>query len=308
MSLASLAQTAICAVSHAHGLFLGFDLLDHAEAAAARCAIGELAARLDDWVLSVPAARNCWAIAVGSEAWLELVGTDAPRELQPFPHFEDARYPMPVTPHALFIHLRSERHDLCHQAGQLAQSILARQFVLADCTAGFRYLDSRDLTGFVDGTENPPPEERPEVALVDDDGAFNGGSYLHVQRYVHDLRNWERLPVAEQEGMVGRSKADDIEMDDAVKPAGAHIARVVIEEDGEELEIVRQSLPYGQPGAEQGLFFVSYCKTPRHFNLMLARMNARSEGEGDHLLRFSRAVSSAAYFAPPMALLRAWAG
>ncbi|WP_265583907.1 Dyp-type peroxidase [Chitinimonas koreensis] len=214
---------------------------------------------------------------------------------------------MPATPHAVFIHLRSERHDLCFAAGEAVRRALEGLFALAEAVPGFRFLDSRDLTGFVDGTENPSPEARPEVALVDDDGAFDGGSYLHVQRFVHDLPRWRTLTDAEQEAIVGRTKADDVELDEAVMPPTAHVARVVIEEDGEELEIVRQSLPYGTVGGEQGLMFLSYCKTPTRFTRMVERMNTRRDGYDDHLLRFTRAVSGAAYFVPPRAMLDAWA-
>ncbi|WP_028445711.1 Dyp-type peroxidase [Chitinimonas koreensis] len=307
MSHAALAQTAICPPIHAHALFLAFDPAPGAEPRLARRALGRLGPLLDDWAAAGVAARNAWAVGVGSEHWAALGGLPAPRELAPFPQFADAIHPMPATPHAVFIHLRSERHDLCFAAGEAVRRALEGLFALAEAVPGFRFLDSRDLTGFVDGTENPSPEARPEVALVDDDGAFDGGSYLHVQRFVHDLPRWRTLTDAEQEAIVGRTKADDVELDEAVMPPTAHVARVVIEEDGEELEIVRQSLPYGTVGGEQGLMFLSYCKTPTRFTRMVERMNTRRDGYDDHLLRFTRAVSGAAYFVPPRAMLDAWA-
>jgi putative iron-dependent peroxidase len=306
MSVADLAQSAICPASHAHGLYMAFDRPATVGSAAARQALAALAAVLDDWRQLDHGARSCWAIGIGANDWNALVGHARPALLAGFPAFDDAVHPVPDTPHALFLHLRSERQDLCFAAGETARHALAGMFVLAEATPGFRYLDSRDLTGFVDGTENPTLDERPDVALVDDDGDFNGGSYLHVQRFVHDLPKWHQLPVATQEHIVGRSKQDDVELDDAEKPASAHIARVVIEEDGEELAIVRQSLPYGAVGGEQGLMFISYCKTPDTFTQMLMRMVTEREGPADNLLRFTRAVSGGAYFVPPRAMLASW--
>lgn len=305
MSIADLAQSAVCADSHAHGLFLWFDLIGEADGALAT--LSSLAAQLDQWRELDARARCCWAIGIGTEHWQAMTGAPRPAALTAFPQFADAVHLAPDTPHALFVHLRSERHDLCFAAGETVRQALAGHFALIEAIPGFRYLDSRDLTGFVDGTENPAIDERPGVALVDDDGVFNGGSYLHVQRFVHDLPEWQQLAVSAQEQVIGRSKQDDVELDDADKPESAHIARVVIEENGEELAIVRQSLPYGTVGGDQGLVFISYCKTPETFSRMLMRMVTEREGPSDHLLRFTRAVSGGAYFVPPRALLARWA-
>ena len=307
MSLLDLAQTAICAASHAHGGYLSFDL-SGPHSLAARKALAQLAEQLDAGAGEGADARNCWAIGIGADVWPLLVGDAGPAELAPFPAFDDAIHANPVTPHAVFVHLRSDRHDACFIAGELAQQALAGYFALVDARSGFRYRDSRDLTGFVDGTENPAQDERPAAALLDDGSPYAGGSFLHVQRYVHDLAKWRRTPVATQERTIGRTKQDNVEMDDDIKPPTSHIARTVIEEDGEELEILRQSLPYGEVGAEQGLMFLSYCKTPTIFTRMLERMVTRRDGHSDHMLHFTTAVTGAAYFVPPRAMLTAWAG
>lgn len=171
---------------------------------------------------------------------------------------------------------------------------------------GFSYLDSRDLTGFIDGTANPKGEERMEVALIgDEDPDFAGGSYVLAQRYVHDLEKWSRLPVAEQEMVFGRTKPDSTELGEDKKPATAHISRVEIEEDGEELKIVRHSLPYGKASGESGLFFIAYSKDARIFEKMLSRMiGTAGDGLHDHLMDFTRAVSGAIFFVPPLEVLR----
>jgi len=302
MSAIALAQTAICPASHAHALFITLDLREHAKRDEARRALHAAAVMLDAWRRQHADARACWAIGIGSEAWAALGDAPQPAELVSYPQFADGVFPNPHTPHAVLVHLRSERHDLCFEAGQQVEAALAACYSIAESVPAFRYLDSRDLTGFVDGTENPEPDERPDVALIDPPAPYAGGSYLHVQRYVHDLPKWQHAPVSTQEHVIGRTKADDVELSDEEKPANAHIARVVIEEDGEELAIVRQSLPYGQIGGEQGLYFVSYCKTPANFTKMLARMVTKRDGHSDNLLHFTRAVTGGAYFVPP----RAW--
>ncbi len=301
-----LAQSAICAPAHGHALFLTFNRQPECSPEHCRLQLGQIALLLDQWASRDPAARNCWAIGIGVLSWASLIGPRQPRLLAGFPQFANAIHPAADTPHDLFLHLRSEKQDWCFEAGQQIESALRGSFTLAGSTAGFRYLDSRDLTGFVDGTENPEPDARPSVALVADDDEFNGGSYLHVQRYVHDLERWRELDVATQEKIIGRTKQDDQELDDDTKPENAHIARVVIEEDGEELEIVRQSMPYGTVGGEKGLYFVSYCKTPATFNRMLERMVCNQQGPADRVLFFSRAVEGGAYFVPPKAMLAGW--
>jgi putative iron-dependent peroxidase len=170
----------------------------------------------------------------------------------------------------------------------------------------FVYLDSRDLTGFVDGTENPPVEEAPEVAAVAE-GPGAGGSHVILARWVHDLTGFEALEVGAQERVIGRTKPDSVELADDVKPATAHIARVVIEVDGEELEIYRRSTPYGTV-REHGLQFLAFSADPDRFDQMLARMFGTSgDGLRDELTEFSRPVTGAYYFAPARESIAAFA-
>ena len=170
-----------------------------------------------------------------------------------------------------------------------------------DEVQGFRYLDSRDLTGFIDGTENPKGKERTSVALIgSEDPTFSGGSYVFTQRYVHNLQKWGTLPQKEQEKVIGRRKPGSEELSDQAKPPTAHISRVVIEEDGEELEIVRHSFPYGTV-SEHGLFFIVYTKDLDIPERMLSRMMGTSDdGLHDHLIDYTRAVSGAHFFAPSL--------
>ena len=180
--------------------------------------------------------------------------------------------------------------------------LLAGLVELAEEVRGFRNLDCRDLTGFVDGTENPQDEHRAEVALAAD-GEFAGGSYIHVQRWVHAMSDWEKLAQKEQEDIIGRTKPDNIEYESAAKPLTAHIKRVNLKTPkGESMEILRQSMPWGTM-TEQGLYFISCCRTPQHFNAMLASMYKGEGSHFDHLLRFTRAVTGAAFFAPSIDFL-----
>lgn len=298
-------QTAICAASHAHGYFLFLDRHAGVSSDAACAAIADACAALADWQAAQADARAVFALAIGSQAWSWLSADAKPALLTDFPHFAHGVQPMPHTPHDLLLMVRSERHDLNYLAASRAISALADAFEVSETCHGFRYLDSRDLGGFVDGTENPSMDERPAVALVaEEDAAFAGGSYLHVQRFVHKLKKWQGLPVAEQEAVIGRTKADDVELDDDARPATAHISRTVIEEDGEELAILRQSMPYGIPGGESGLLFISLCKTPAIFTRMLERMVVPDDGVYDHLLNYTQAKTGGAYFAPSLEWLQ----
>jgi putative iron-dependent peroxidase len=187
---------------------------------------------------------------------------------------------------------------------------LARLFdsvgTLMEEVAGFRYLDSRDLTGFIDGTENPKGAGRAAAALIGrEDPDYAGGSYVAVQRYVHDLAKWRLMGDREQERIIGRTKPDSMELPASKKPATAHISRVVIKEDEEELQILRHSYPYGTV-KEAGLFFVAYTKSLDIFDRMLQRMmGASGDGLHDRLMEFSHAVTGAAFFVPSLATLAA---
>ena len=299
------AQSAVLADGESFGLFLTA-MVAEGEAAASSvrrvaaalpALTGAIAARLgDSSLVSV--------IAFGAAVWPRLFAVDKPPGLAPFAPLADGPRRAPATPGDLFIHIHSGRHDANFELAREVIKRLGPAARLVEEVHGFKYLGGRDLTGFVDGTENAKGDERAGVALVGtEEPAFAGGSYVSVQRYVHDLGRWEALSEAAQEQAVGRTRDDDQELDDADKPASAHIARVVIEEEGEELEILRHSLPYGTT-SEHGLYFVAYCRSPAPFRKMLERMVLRDgEGHADRLLDFTTAVTGAAFFAPSLEFL-----
>lgn len=295
-------QTGLCAEPNSHAYYLMFDIQAGAESEI-RLALAHFPELCEELASSYPEASFSGLVGVGSEAW-ERLYSQRPPLLAPFPAQEQGERVAPGTPFDLFFQLRAERVDILHLAGQRLMARLAGKVLLREELCGFRFLDCRDLTGFVDGTENPQGEHRAEVALVAE-GPFAGGSYLHVQRFVHNMAQWQRLALKEQEDIIGRTKQDNIEYASVDKPLTCHIKRVNLKNSaGKSKEILRQSMPWGSL-EEQGLYFISCCHTPDHFTDMLRSM-VMGDGAGhfDHLLRFTRAVTGAAFFAPSQGFLR----
>ncbi len=251
------------------------------------------------------AGLSC-VMAFGSEAWDRLFGSPRPSELHPFKEIRAGERHAVSTPGDLLFHIRAKRMDLCFE---LATQIMARigtAVTPADEVHGFRYFDDRDLLGFVDGTENPRGQEAVDAVLVgDEDAAFSGGSYIIVQKYLHDLDAWNALSTEAQERIIGRKKLSDIELDDSVKPTSAHSALTTIVEDGKEIKILRDNMPFGRVGdAEFGTYFIGYSRSPRTIEQMLENMFiGRPPGNYDRLLDFSHAVTGSLFFAPSATFL-----
>lgn len=254
----------------------------------------------DRLITQHPEAEIKTSIAFGPELWAKLYPTtpEGFKQLEPI----QGAFEMPVVPADVLIHIASARTDICFALSQSFFDGIQNQVEVLDERVCFRYLDGRDLTGFIDGTENPQfPDDRAETALLgEDSGIFEDGSFIFAQRYVHELEKWKRLKVDAQENVIGRSKLESIEMDDEHKPENAHIARVVIEDnEGEELEILRHSLPYGDGQGEQGLFFIAYTKDLTRIDRMLVNMfGTQGDGIHDRLLHFVTPMDGAYFFAP----------
>jgi putative iron-dependent peroxidase len=160
---------------------------------------------------------------------------------------------------------------------------------------GFRYFDDRDLIGFVDGTENPTGQAAIDAAYVGaEDAVFAGGSYVLVQKYLHDMAGWNALSTEAQERIIGRTKLSDIELDDTVKPTSAHSALTTIVEDGKEIKIIRDNMPFGKAAEKEfGTYFIGYARSPRTIEQMLENMFVgRPPGNYDRLLDFSFAMTA----------------
>jgi len=253
----------------------------------------------------IEAAVSC-IMGVGSGAWDRLFGSPRPAELHPFREFRSGPRHAVSTPGDLIFHIRAKRMDLCFELATQILSRLAGAVTTADEVQAFRYFDQRDLLGFVDGTENPTGNAAADAVFIgDEDPGFAGGSYVIVQKYLHNLDAWNRISTEAQEKIIGRTKVADIELDDSVKPTSAHNALTVIEEDGKEIKILRDNMPFGSPGrGEFGTYFIGYSRTPRTIEQMLENMFiGRPPGNYDRILDFSTAVTGNLFFVPTATFL-----
>lgn len=253
----------------------------------------------------IEAGLSC-IMGIGSDAWGRLFGAPRPAELHPFREIRAGSRHAVSTPGDLLFHIRAKRMDLCFEMAAQIMERIGEAVLPVDEVHGFRYFDDRDLLGFVDGTENPRGDEVAEAALIgDEDAAFAGGSYVIVQKYLHDMAGWNALPTEMQERIIGRTKLSDIELDDSVKPTSAHNALTVIEENGKEIKILRDNMPFGQAGSgEFGTYFIGYSRSPRTIEQMLENMFVgRPPGNYDRLLDFSRAVTGSLFFVPTATFL-----
>ena len=245
-------------------------------------------------------------MGIGSNAWDQLFGEPRPAELHPFREIRAGARQAIATPGDLLFHIRAKQMDLCFELATQIMIRLGGSVTTADEVHGFRYFDARDLLGFVDGTENPSGQEATDsVVIGDEDPTFSGGSYVIVQKYVHDLAAWNDLPTEMQEKIIGRKKLSDIELDDSVKPTSAHSALTTIVEDGVEKKILRDNMPFGRAGqGEFGTYFIGYSRTPRTIEQMLENMFVgRPAGNYDRLLDFSHALTGGLFFVPSASFL-----
>jgi putative iron-dependent peroxidase len=253
----------------------------------------------------IEAELSC-VVGFGSAAWDRVFGQPRPAELHPFREIRAGARHAPATPGDVLFHIRAGRMDLCFE---LAMQIMERLAGIAspvDEVHGFRYFDDRDLLGFVDGTENPNGQAAVDAALVsEEDLAFAGGSYVIVQKYLHDLDGWNALTTEAQELIIGRKKLSDIELDDVTKPTSAHSALTTIVENGNEIKILRDNMPFGRASqGEFGTYFIGYSRSPFTIEQMLENMFiGRPPGNYDRLLDFSRAVTGNLFFAPSATFL-----
>lgn len=292
-------QPGILDPDKAHALFLIGKARTRADVRHVKKSVGQAVGIIRDITGMDRNAGFTGTMGFGAKLWDRLSPGKRPTRLRPFKAVKRGKRVAPATGGDLWIHIASDRHDLNMELSMRLGAIFAPEIIFAEMIHGYRYLDSRDLTGFIDGTENPKGDERAQAALIGkEDPEFEGGSFVAAQRYVHNLERWRTIDVSEQERVIGRTKADSRELSDSRKPPTAHIARVVIEENGKELEILRHSYPYGTL-RERGLFFVAYTKDLDIFDRMLARMmGASGDGLHDRLMDFTRPVTGGAFFVP----------
>ena len=255
----------------------------------------------------IPEGELTCVVGIGDSAWERLFGAPRPANLHPFVEIRGARHDARATPGDLLFHIRARRLDLCFELAQRITERLRGCGQVVDEVHGFRSFDERDMLGFVDGTENPEGGDAREAALIgDEDPGFAGGSYVIVQKYLHDLTGWDALAVSEQERIIGRTKLSDLEFPDELKASNSHVAlNTIVDEDGNERQIMRFNMPFGKVGTgEFGTYFIGYAHTPDVIELMLSHMfKGDPEGNYDRILDFSTAVTGNLFFVPSAAFL-----
>lgn len=273
--------------------------------AAVRALCGDLAALIRAvGFRDLEGGLSC-VMAFGSDAWDRLFGVPKPEDLHPFREIR-GRHHAPATPGDILFHIRAAGMDQCFELATQIMARLGGAVRAEDEVHGFKYFDDRDLVGFVDGTENPVDQAAIDATVIgEEDASFAGGSYVIVQKYLHDLTRWNKVPVEQQENIIGRHKLSDIEQADAEKTPYAHNVLTTIVENGEQLEIVRDNMPFGDVGkGEFGTYFIGYARSPHRIEQMLENMFVgRPAGNYDRLLDFSRAVTGTLFFVPSATFL-----
>ena len=271
--------------------------------------VRELAGGLAKLVRAVGArdgnGRLSCVLSFGADGWESIVGAPRPPLLHGFVAVNSGGRRAVATPGDLLFHIRAERMDLCFELASLIVTRLGDAIDVVDEVHGFRYFDDRDLTGFVDGTENPVGAAALDATIVGEEAPeYAGGSYVMVQKYIHDLPRWDALSTEDQERIIGRTKLADIELEDEVKPAFAHNALTTIVEDGIERKIIRRNMPFGDVGGSSGTYFIGYARSLLILEQMIRNMFIGDPpGTYDRLLDFTHAVTGTNFFAPSAELL-----
>lgn len=286
--------------------------INEGEEAAARVhdALPQLSGLVRAVGFRTPQAHLNVVAGIGSDAWDRLFAGPRPTKLHPFIPLDGGRHRAPSTPGDLLFHIRAESMDVCFEMGGRVLDSMSGAVTVVDEVHGFKFYEQRDLLGFVDGTENPDGPDAVAAAHIRDGhpdfANFPGGSYVHVQRYTHDMAAWNALSVTEQELVIGRTKLEDIELDDAVKPANSHVAlNSITDEDGNDLDIVRANMPFGTLGdGDSGTYYIAYSADPDVTERMLRNMFIGDPpGNTDRILDFSTARTGNMFFVPTIDFL-----
>ncbi len=252
-------------------------------------------------------------VGFGSAYWNRIrpTGTPKPAGLHPFRPLTGAVHDAPATPGDVLFHIRADRSDLTFELSRQIMAAIGPWVTVEDHVTGFRYFDARDLLGFVDGTENPTGRSAASAALIGaEDPDFEGGSYVIVQKYVHDLAAWQTLSTEQQERVIGRTKLDDIELDDDAQPDNSHVSlNTIVDENGVERDILRDNMVFGDAGAgEYGTYYIAYASDPAVTEQMLINMFVgKPAGNYDRILDVSTAVTGTLFFVPSLDLLESLA-
>lgn len=298
-------QKGICAEPNLHAQYLLFNVIDDDDQVI-RAKLARIIDLFDYYDNEHYEAMVTGVVAVGNNYWMELYPGLLPIELSPFPDMQCEDRCAPVEPCDLFIQIRADRADICHALGIEIYELLRLHVELVEQVRGFRYLDGRDLTGFVYASDNPRGMKKLDVAIVgDDDLDFAGGSYIHVQRYRYDLNRWNALSEKRQEQIMGRQKQTDLVLpSEELMPYSHERRTTILDEQGNKVQLLKQSMPYGDMKV-QGLYFVSCAASPKPFKRMLHSMIYGDEqGVYDKFLDYANAETGAAFFAPSVTFIK----
>lgn len=296
-------QKGVCAEPNLHAQYLLLNVVDD-ESDVIREKLARVLDIFEHYENEHFEAMITGVVAVGAGYWSELYPGLIPEALTPFPQMQCEDRSAPDTTTDLFIQIRADRLDICHAIGIEIMGLLHLHVELVEQVRGFRYLDGRDLNGYIYGADNPRGMKRREVAVVSDEAPeFAGGSYLHVQRYRHDLRRWNTLSARQKEQVMGLTQEHNLPS--AEQSDSSHCVRASTNDPQSDLpSLVKQGMPYGDLN-EQGLVFVSCAASSQPFKAMLhSQIYGNSEGDYDRWLDFTSAQTGGAYFAPSVPFIR----
>ncbi|MCP4864152.1 MAG: Dyp-type peroxidase [Alteromonas sp.] len=299
-------QKGICAEPNLHAQYLLFNVIDD-DSQAVRAKLGRALEVLDYYDNEHYEAMVSGVIAVGSNYWSELYPGPIPVELTPFPDMQSEDRVAPSTPCDLFIQIRADRIDICYAIGLEIMELLRIHVELVEQIQGFRYLDGRDLNGYLYAQDNPRGLQRAKVAIIeDDDNGFAGGSYVHVQRFRHDLRRWLSLSDRQQEQIMGTTREHNLPSVECNPSSHSVRASIIATEQGK-ADLLKQGMPYGDM-TSQGMFSVTCAASSQPFKRMLhSQVYGSGDGEYDRWLDYTAAETGCAFFAPSIAFIKAQA-
>ena len=274
---------------------------DDASIATARSVAGSTGDLIKDLRIRANSGLFTCNVGISHRIWGPLTGQPAPSELAPFREVRGATHTAVATAGDLLYHIRADSMDLIIEFEKILLEAFGDAVTAVDDVAGFRYFDGRDLLEFIDGTANPDGLDLPAATIVgEEDPAYAGGSYVVIQKYLHDLAAWRAQKVETQEGIIGRTKFDNVELPDATEGQKSHKTLCTIQDAEGEHDILRDNMPFAVPGrGEYGTYFIGYS---RHLWVIEKMMERMFIGDPpplhDRILDFSKAVAGVTFFAP----------
>jgi len=299
------AQSGICAEPNLHGVTLLLNVMTD-DVLAIRRKLARIPAIIQELDDRFSEAMLNGLVAIGNDYWDVVYPEQRPVHLQAFPDVGEGDRQAPREPVDILLQIRSDRFDANFLAARTLIEWLGHDVEVTDQIRTFRFLDGRDLTGFIDAPDNPRGMRKRQAALVEaeDDAAFTGGSYLFMQRFRHDLRRWEQLGSAAQEELIGRRKVTGERISEASLTHVTHAGKSRLLDNQEQpLPLLRQNMPWGDL-REQGLLAMYFAAQPAAVVQWLKqRYQADERGDYDPMLDYTQAISNAAYFAPSINFL-----